>query len=562
MYPIGKINLKFGVRNQESLALEEPRVTIFIGPNNSGKSLILREIVSTLQTTGGGERSLVSSIELVATTPEFSRALIDRFFRDEGLPDDFDDDTIFQVSRPGIGMQATKKTIRQFAENAFASMEGQRLFLGKEVLNLDGAGRLGLISSRGIGAGSFKKPDNTFSRIFSDDALREKLRKVLFSAFGRYLYIDPSSAPGTLRLRFSKVPPASLEQEKSLSPKAVEYHESGELIENASDGVKALTGMLLELYAGDPRILVIDEPEAFLHPSLARLLGQEVAKPSEREHSQKNVFVSTHSASFLMGCVQAANAVNIVRLTYIDGISGVRLLDAPRVKSLFRNPLLRSVNAIEALFYDFVVVVEADSDRAFYDEINHRLNSSDDARGIKNCLFIRAQNKQTVADIIGPLRSLGIPAAGIVDIDVYKEGGSVWGKLISSIGIPQLSRSGTEVVRSKLKEKFDQKSNPKREGGIAVLSETDQEAAKNLFGQLAEYGYLWCKAVSLRAGFRTSGLNLVKQTGLWKFSKSSARMPPIKLMFVRVKVMYGISSVRSANGAETRIERGFSGLRV
>lgn len=38
-----------------------------------------------------------------------------------------------------------------------------------------------------------------------------------------------------------------------------------------------------------------------------------------------------------------------------------------------QNPLLRSIGVFNALFYNAVVVTEADADRAFYQEINERL---------------------------------------------------------------------------------------------------------------------------------------------------------------------------------------------
>ena len=53
---------------------------------------------------------------------------------------------------------------------------------------------------------------------------------------------------------------------------------------------------------------------------------------------------------------------------------------------------------------------------------NERLLAENDPRGISNCLFLNAQNKQTVWDIVKPLRELGIPALAIVDIDILKDG--------------------------------------------------------------------------------------------------------------------------------------------
>jgi AAA domain, putative AbiEii toxin, Type IV TA system len=189
--------------------------------------------------------------------------------------------------------------------------------------------------------------------------------------------------------------------------------------------------MIIEILAGNPDILLIDEPEAFLHPSLAFSLGRDVAQISQV--SGKHLFVSTHSAQFVMGCIQSGVPVNIVRLTYRNNAATARLLPNDELLALMRNPLLRSTGVIAGLFYEFVVVTEADADRAFYQEINERLLRENPPRGIANCLFLNAQNKQTVQTILKPLRKLGIPAAGIIDVDVLKEGGGVWTSLLESL---------------------------------------------------------------------------------------------------------------------------------
>jgi hypothetical protein len=95
-----------------------------------------------------------------------------------------------------------------------------------------------------------------------------------------------------------------------------------------------------------------------------------------------------------------------------------------------------------------VVVTESDADRAYYEEINERLLRLKPDWGIPNCLFINAQNKQTIQTIVKPLRELGIPAAGIVDIDVIKDGGSVWTGLLASAFVPTLSHQGLANTRA------------------------------------------------------------------------------------------------------------------
>jgi hypothetical protein len=90
---------------------------------------------------------------------------------------------------------------------------------------------------------------------------------------------------------------------------------------------------------------------------------------------------------------------------------------------LMRNPLLRSTGVLNGLFYEHVIVTESDADRAFYQEINERLLRFRPEWGVPNCLFLNSQGKHTLQTIMRPLRKLGIPAAGIVDVDVLKDTG-------------------------------------------------------------------------------------------------------------------------------------------
>jgi hypothetical protein len=245
--------------------------------------------------------------------------------------------------------------------------------------------------------------------------------------------------------------------------------------------------MLTTLIAGEPIVTLIDEPEAFLHPTLAARLGKEIT--TALEGTNRRIFAATHSASFLMGCVQGGAPLNIVRLTFDGEISTARLLTQKRLIPLMRNPLLRSIGVLDALFYNAVVVTEGDADRAFYKEINERLLATNDPRGVKGCLFLNAQNKQTVWDIVQPLRELGIPAAGIVDIDVLKDGGENWAKPMRGGFIPEISHQSLSTQRAALKIAFDKTGkNMKREGGVELLAPDDKEACLNFFTHLSDYG--------------------------------------------------------------------------
>jgi putative AbiEii toxin of type IV toxin-antitoxin system/OLD-like protein len=244
---------------------------------------------------------------------------------------------------------------------------------------------------------------------------------------------------------------------------------------------------MLQIIADDPEVLLIDEPEAFLHPALSFLLGREIARATAA--SQKRLFASTHSSSFLMGCIQSGAPLTVIRFTYRNDIATARALPSNELFKLVRNPLLRSTGVLAGLFYEYVIVTESDADRAFYQEVNERLLAKSPAEGIPNCLFINAQNKQTVGTIIRPLRELGIPAAAIVDIDVLKDGGTTWSTFVGSMFLPEVEHHAIAQLRGDLMKRFNASGKDmKRDGGTQVLADTDREAAENLLEKLAKYG--------------------------------------------------------------------------
>lgn len=473
------------------LDLQLSPVTIFVGPNNSGKSRALIEIESyvtkTIQLTSNViDKVVLEAWEIEALEKELA-ALTVQPLPTERVDADFvlvgkiepNSNRSHRVSlyKPSLFKEAARPN--EFKEGHYSA------FLSLLTLRLDGKNRLSLTDDQK--AGDLQKlAPNHLAELFIDNAARQRVSRSVHEAFGKYLVIDPTHI-GHLRLRLSSRQPADEREEKGWDSASQAFHSVATLVSEASDGVKAFVGMLITLIAGDPKITLIDEPEAFLHPSLCSKLGKEIT--GALSGTNRRLFIATHSASFLMGCVQGGAPINIVRLTYDYSNATARLLTREKLTPLMRNPLLRSIGVLNALFYSIVVVTEADADRAFYQEINERLLFAKDPRGIEGCLFLNAQNKQTVWDIVQPLRELGIPAAGIVDIDVLKEGGAVWNKLVTGAFLPNLSHTGLASDRSALHKAFNATGKDmKRDGGIQLLDPEDREACSNFFSILADYG--------------------------------------------------------------------------
>jgi hypothetical protein len=479
---LSSMAFKFGAADgQAPLVLQTPpSVTIFVGPNNSGKSQALREI-GNLFHRGRSEQKIIKSIEFDSFSAEEAHAALEAM-TDELRPGELLQRDHVMVKWAQGRAQVHVPNFVHFLNNPNANPEGfAGNYAGKYILAIDGPSRILLLNSQA--RGDLKYPESTFARLLTDDQKRTDLRGLVKEATGLTFVLD-ASVGDQINVRFGDGDPPN---ERSFEDATLQYMRTAQGVEGVSDGIKAFAGILLQLHVGSPRVITVDEPEAFLHPSLAFKLGKELARGAVEEN--KHIFASTHSAQFLMGAITSGASVNIVRLTYSGGRPTARLLQSDDLRQLMRDPLLRSVGVLEGLFYDYVIVGEANADRAFYQEINERMLAISDPRGIPHSLFLNADNKQTIPRIIAPLRKLGIPAAGVTDIDLLKDGGVEWTRHLQAANIPHGEFDAYANRRkSVLKALHDTGKEFKRDGGIALLAGQDVEMARNLLSDLSRYG--------------------------------------------------------------------------
>jgi len=486
------LHLKFGSSGESNpLSFDPNPVTVFVGPNNSGKSLILREIEEFIH--GGGsseiERKIINALTLVSIDALAARMLFegkktnlkqgDSPLQDEEIMVSRLDPINSRENRIRLNLPIAAAEVAKGTQ--FSWILRQLVYL--YTIRLDGRTRFGLTEARG--ADDLQKPATShLMALFLDDEARKQLRDKTYEAFGLYFTIDPS-AMTQFRIRMSSREPSGPDEEQGLTLRARKFQAGAAHIEELSDGIKAFTGLLAAVMCADYRIMLIDEPEAFLHPPLAKKLGQNLTELAASR--QGNVLASTHSPDFLMGCIQAGAGVNIVRLTYDDGFATARLLAADSLNIIMRDPLMRSTGILAALFHKGAVVCEADSDRAFYQEINERLlHFKED--GFKDSIFLNAQNKQTVYKIASPLRKMGIPAAVIVDLDILKGGGD-FKNLLKGCCVPDQTAEGWAATRAKIYNNSykAQGLDPKRVG-LSKIDESAREALKTLISNLEQYG--------------------------------------------------------------------------
>lgn len=468
-------------------------VTILVGPNNSGKSLALREIEDWCNGVDQEERVIDSISAEFPSSEEEAEELMEPFLRTEDRGGQKNQTRLkspsIGKSTPGFDKNVNMEGVLNAAENGQERLLRQYI-LSLYTVRLDGRTRFSLTDETSLGDLQ-GIPQNHLHALFVDDKSRQEARRIIHDAFGLYFVLDPTN-PGKVRVRLSEEAPAGPKQEQSLDGESRSFHSSASPVQEMSDGVQAFVGLVSAALSLPHKVILVDEPEAFLAPPLARKLGANLARIAQNRGS--NLITATHSPEFLKGCLESTSGVNVVRLTFEQetGVATSRILDPETLKRMVQQPLLRSTGVFSALFHRAAIVTEADTDRAFYDEINRRL--LDEGRGIEDAIFLNAQNKDTVHRIIRPLRAAGIAAAGIVDLDVLKLSGKEWVRLLGACGFEEEEAKALEGVRANVLNQLENAPSAESgkpamyEGGIQQLGPEDHETAENLLDRLSSRG--------------------------------------------------------------------------
>jgi AAA domain, putative AbiEii toxin, Type IV TA system len=484
----------------------EPSITIFVGPNNSGKSQVLREIHSFC-TSGTSQSMILERLGFPAVEQSIAIADLERIKRPLNLNETVSPQHSFvrlgfndsQVYDPHYFLGRTNPNThpRFYAECHLAPL----------TVLLDAQARVNLLHSHGVG--NLANPSTPMAKLYRDDPKREAWRTMVHEALGIYPAIT-SINQGQLSVHFGKSQPP---RERTHEDDIISWVQAARSVEAVSDGVKAFVGIMLQAYGGNPQVIIVDEPEAFLHPAIARRLGKELATAARTE--KKFVFAATHSADFLMGAIQSGAVVNIVRLTYSGDVASARLLPNSELQRLMYDPMLRSVGVLSGLFFEHVVITEGDTDRAFYQEVNERLLSANDPRAIPHALFLNAGGNASMHSIVEPLRALGIPTASVVDIDFVKNDNHSWTKQIAACHLPVPQREPLtkqrQIVLDALVAAAPEGTAKPREyfklcGGVGILNADNRANADNLFDNLDQYGLFVVRVGEVEAWLKPLGV--------------------------------------------------------
>lgn len=199
------------------------------------------------------------------------------------------------------------------------------------------------------------------------------------------------------------------------SAEKLTYMENATQLRNEGDGFRSYVTILLTVMGASKPILLLDEPEAFLHPTYAMELGKQLGTMLAESSALQNAFISTHSSYFLQGILDsAASGLSLIRLKRNGGKSTFNILDKDKIETL-KNRSDYSPQYIDALFSEKAILVEAPRDAIIYSAICDKISEID------NPIFVSTNGKDAFRGVKEFYAASGLPCRCICDFDIIND---------------------------------------------------------------------------------------------------------------------------------------------
>ena len=395
------------------LSLNCNSVIVFTGANNSGKSQVLRDIENSLDKSNPLPTIVVNDVQY-----DFSGTITEETFfyehfnmNQQGYYEIIGGDSYFEKST----------LLNSWQKRTFYN--GLHLLFIKR-LNTE----CRLTSSNALQRNT--QPErNPIYKLNQSESLAQKLSDYFHQAFGSDLVVNRNDMQ-TIPLHTGQAPD---KRNFTIANQDEYYDQVNKLpkLQDQGDGMRSFASILLDTFTSEHCITLIDEPEAFLHPPQAKLLGKMLANNNP---DNRQLLISTHSEDFLKGLIDAnSENVTVIRINRDNKINRISVLHNDKIKKLWSNPILRYSNILSGLFHEKVVVCESDYDCLFYQAIVEAIYEYKNEIA-PNILFTHCGGKTRIKDVVSALKAVNVPVVAICDFDILNTSEN-FKSIIASFGI-------------------------------------------------------------------------------------------------------------------------------
>lgn len=385
------------------LELQPDSIVVFVGANNSGKSVALRAVQKLME---GPQPSTGSVISGLAVAREGTLQELREYLAPYRHPHHFGH--------------------IQIGQSTFPSAHLSELW-GHGVLGPIAVTMLSVLTTEARLSDCAPAPNidlenallqHPFQRMLADRHLENRTSDTVRKAFGMDLVID-RGAGATIPAYVGDRPELNEGEERIDLSYARKVRQLGRLNEQG-DGVRSFVSVIARISTEERPVVIIDEPEAFLHPPQARLVGRHLAE----QDRQYQTFIATHSSDVLQGILSADRLVPVVviRLARKPGASSAVALESAQIRELWQDPILRFSNILDGLFHEGVVITESDADCRFYEALVNAVEPDETRPALH---YAYSGGKERLPVVIKALIKLGVPVATVVDFDTLNNEASI-----------------------------------------------------------------------------------------------------------------------------------------
>ena len=440
-FKIKKIDLANG--SADPIPFLPTSLNLIVGPNNSGKSCLLKEIRDSIFPSTDPNLTIVpvisSSIDY--SVPDTYEEINDAYDIDEKMVrtpygyrnTDYCLVTVSVDDNGNVSLNSNLNTIasdsswhsyaaeqfkNEFQDSSLSAFRELLPIIGSSLVNYCGTSERPLLAYGQRRFGPKDSETNLLSTIQYDTDLLRGLSATTKRLFDLDVLLDIETSNIA-----HFIVGDSFEDYRNSARSDTSYLpqlESGIHLKDVGDGIKGFVATYVILKSGKRPIVLIDEPEAFLHPNQAYELGKIIG---ESQAKGIQIFVSTHSSNLIQGICETLTRNNCdeVTLVKLNGKAAsqngraANIISGSGLLSYARNPKLSHSSAIEGLFSDMVVLVESDADHIVYQRLLDLLHIS------ASPLFIPTYSKDLIHELAKFYRNFGVPCKAIVDLDIIND---------------------------------------------------------------------------------------------------------------------------------------------
>lgn len=393
---ISKITFSGG----QEFSFDPKEKVIVVGPNNSGKSQTLREIVKYASDGDQARPVVLKSLQIDKT----------------GTSDDLKN--YLEENAEVVGQQYRYKN---WSLHTSHTSNWQQPLLRSNLAagfmkNIDANNRLAICNLQNSVADTDQR-SSPQHLLYDSEALMKRISGLFRQAFGQDLMINYRGG-SVIPIHVGQMPSDDIGH--PVSDPYVEAVRKNPPLHDQGDGVKSYAGILFEAVVSDIDITLIDEPEAFLHPPQMRRLGETLASEVKGQ-----LFVATHSSDILRGFLEGTRGnVRMLRIRREGDKNLVAEATPDTVKELWNTPVLRYSNALEGVFHEQAILCEDHSDCRLFNAVADHLSETQAGHWLDTA-YVPTGGKHAIPTIANVLRKIGVPTKAVFDIDLLRNQGDL-----------------------------------------------------------------------------------------------------------------------------------------